>query len=118
MHDGEAETGAAGEAAAERLEDPVDLVLGDADALVLDPDDQFASASCPIVPLLDAEAELAAVRHGANRVGRQVPDDLPDLVLVCVVPGLRRRPVDGDLVRVTELRVVLEQPRGIGYHLA
>ena len=68
---------------------------------------------------LTRQAQLAAVRHRAKPVGRQVPDDLPDLVLVGVVPGLGRRHVHVDLVRRRcSSALFSQQPRRVGDHLA
>src|SRR5260221_8459416 len=77
MDDGEAETGAVGEPAAERLEHAVDVLGGDADPLVVDADDHLGSPAAAAGPGLHPQAELPAGRHRAQAVGREVPDDLP-----------------------------------------
>jgi hypothetical protein len=73
-----------GKAAVERLKQLRKFFLGNAGALVLD--GQHEAGARRVVGAL--QLQPPPVGHGAEAVGRQVPDDLLDLALVGVVPEL------------------------------
>ena len=63
-----------------------------------------------------AETQRASRAHRAEAVGRQVPDDLPDLVLVGLEGHFVRRHIDLDLVPLPQLGAVPEEERGVVQH--
>ena len=113
MNDREAEPGAPLEPAAERLEDAVEILRRDADALIVDRQHHFAGRRSSGV-CSDGQREPPAVRHGPQAVGRQVPHDLPNLVLVGLEQHRLGGHVDVDLVVVAALRGCSQQPRRVG----
>ena len=62
---------------------------------------------------LSAEAQAAAVAHGAETVRRQIPDDLPDLVLVGLECNLGRGNLNLNDVTFQHFRAVPQQQRRI-----
>ena len=90
MDDGQAEAGALAERAAERLEDRVDVLGRNADAFVFDAAAR-ASVRARASSRTRAQAQRAAVRHRAQAVGGEVPDDLADLPFVGLDHHRRRR---------------------------
>jgi hypothetical protein len=79
VHDRQPEAGPLREAAAEGLEDLVEVLAPDAHAIVLNGNHQLPRTAVPGLMLRDRQAQPAPVGHGAQAVGRQVPHDLPDL---------------------------------------
>ena len=107
VDDRQAEPGAAAERAAERVEDGVDFLGRDAGALVAHADLRL--------PVLGGDEQLQppAVGHRLEAVGGQVPDDLPQLVLVGVDPHRIRRHLDLDDVVVGGLGALAQQRGGV-----
>src|SRR4051812_7868020 len=117
VDDGEAEAGAAFKRTAKWLKDAVELFRCDADTLILDPDEHLAGRMVVLQARRHRQRQHAAVRHRANSVGRKVPDNLANLVRVGHVPNRIGWNIHGDLMSIDQLRVVLEQRRGIGHDL-
>ena len=90
-------------------------------AAIPTPSSRTAISSCPpsrAGSACDRQPQPPAVRHRAQRVGREVPDDLPDLRLrppgsTPARPARRRR----SRARRQSLGAVLQQRRGVGHDL-
>ena len=92
VHDRQTQARALAERAAERLEDAVEIFGRDADALVLTVEH---APRRPSAFGARRSGAAAALGHRAQTVGREVPDDLADLVFVGLdqhrPPARRRR---------------------------
>src|SRR3954466_9531709 len=91
VHDRQAEAGAAFEVALERLEDLLGLLRTDAEAGIGKADDPA------VVEPVQADRQPATVRHRAERVLAQVPEDLLHLVPINSGPSFGFTKVTLDL---------------------
>ena len=98
MDDRQTEPGALAEGAAERLEDAVDFVGRNADAIVGD-GQHAATGRRRRLRGAALRRQRPAVGHRAQPIGGEVPDDLPHLVLVGLDEHVVVRQVDVDRVR-------------------
>jgi hypothetical protein len=89
VNDGEPEPCAFVERAAERLEKPVQFRWRNPASLVANRDRQLLDAT--FLLYLRGHEQTAAGGHRSEAVGRQVPENLPDLILVGVKPDRLRR---------------------------
>ena len=107
MDDREAEPAPLRKGTVKRLKEAVELLGGHANPLVADGDHDGARV------LRTDQVEAAAIGHGAEAVGREVPDDLLDLPLVRLVPELVIRDLELDGVALVHFRAVSEQQRRV-----
>ena len=89
MDDGEAKARTFIERAAEGLKELVELGGRNAAALVRDGDGRVLDAA--VLFDVGRHQQPAALRHRAQPIGRQVPQNLSNLVFVCVEPDRFRR---------------------------
>ena len=108
MNDRQSEARASIEGAAERLKDSVEILGRDPASLILNSQNDPTVAFRPEIGC-DRQPETPATGHRAQPVRREVPDDLPDLVLVRLAPDRALRRLDVDYVMAAYLRAVAQQ---------